>query len=146
MSLSKLNKTRWGIGINYFSVLLTFILFELVEKSSFDQAKYGYLGLILAWGSLTGFVLWLISFYKIYWKTKWWKYVHQSIDKLDERERQAVGEAVRKSYGYFTVLILMTIWFFLIFKWNPDFILFWVSLYLAHILPASILKWQGYKI
>jgi len=146
MNMKNLTRTRWEIGFNYFSVLLTLVLFEVVEKSNFDLDQNFQLLMILAWSALSGLVLWLVTFYKVYWKTKWWKYVHQPYEHLDEREKQAVGVAIRKAYSYFTILVLSLIFMMSIFKWYPDFVLMWVFIYLAHILPASILKWQGYKI
>lgn len=146
MSKMNLSRTRWGIGLNYFSVLFTLVLFEIVEKSNSDLDKYFQLSMILTWGALSGLVFWIVTFYKIYWKTKWWKYVHQPYEQLDEREKQAVGIAIKKAYSYFTVIVLSLILLMSVLKWYPDFVLLWTLIYLAHILPASILKWQGYNI
>lgn len=144
MNISKLTRSRLAIALNYLSVILTLVLFECMDKANVES--YSQTSLIMTWGTVLGFAVWFVSFYKIYWKTKWWQYVHLPFKSFDEREKQAVSNAIRIAYGYFSVLVLLTIWFYIVLKWEPDFLVFWVFLYLAHVLPASLLKWQGYKI
>lgn len=91
-------------------------------------------------------IYWMISFYRIYWKTKWWKYVYQSTDKYDERELKSVGEAMRKAYSAFAITLGIILLIYSVLEWSLNGLFVAFILYFAHVLPASILKWQGYKI
>jgi len=140
MSKSILKSNRFGIVVNYFSLFMMLFFFEWIVK--FDQKE----NLILLVGLAVGLVLFLSSFCKVYWKSKWWKYIHQTEQSYDERERESISNALRKAYASFAVIILMVLLIFAVFAWEMDNVFVVVFLFLAHILPASILKWQGYKI
>jgi len=74
MNISKLTRSRLAIALNYLSVILTLVLFECMDKANVES--YSQTSLIMTWGTVLGFAVWFVSFYKIYWKTKWWQYVH----------------------------------------------------------------------
>ncbi|RLD36116.1 MAG: hypothetical protein DRI74_09685 [Bacteroidetes bacterium] len=91
-------------------------------------------------------VYWMVSFYHIYWKSRWWKYVRQSTDKYDERELKSVSEAMRKAYSVFVIVVGVILLIYSVLEWSLNGLFVAFILYFAHILPASILKWQGYEI
>jgi len=141
MGKQNLTKSRWGIGLNYFSVLLILSVMEGVNRSESDFSPFltGSAFLILI-------VYWMVSFYHIYWKSRWWKYVRQSTDKYDERELKSVSEAMRKAYSVFVIVVGVILLIYSVLEWSLNGLFVAFILYFAHILPASILKWQGYEI
>lgn len=141
MSKQNLTKSRWGIGLHYLSILLILFIMEWINRfdSDFSPLMNGLIILLLI-------LYWMISSYRIYWKTKWWKYVHQKSDKYDEREIKSIGEAMRLSYSVFVIVIGLILLIYSIVEWSLNGLFVAFLIYFAHILPASILKWQGYKI
>ncbi|MBN2237907.1 MAG: hypothetical protein JW729_10120 [Bacteroidales bacterium] len=141
MSTKELIRVRLGIGLNYLSVLLILVIMEYVNRFE-NIFNPRFTGII----SLFALVYWIISSYKIYWKTKWWKYVHQNVDKFDERELKFVGEAMRLSYSFFVVVLASILLIYSLADWSLNGLFVALLIYFAHVLPASILKWQGYQI
>jgi len=140
MSKQDLTKSRWGIGLHYLSLVFIIVLMELINRFNFSFDIY------LAVLALLSIAFWAISFYRIYWKSKWWKYVHQATDKYDERELNSVGEAMRKAYSAFAITLGLMLLIYAVADWTISGLIVALVIYFAHILPASILKWQGYKI
>lgn len=91
-------------------------------------------------GTILGLIVWFYTFYKFYWKTKWWKYVHQSYENYDEREQKFIGEAIRKSYSLFSVITLSIILVLQLLKWYPGPLLVVALLYFAHNTTSFSLK------
>jgi hypothetical protein len=87
--------------------------------------------------------MFVFSFNKAFIKTKYWKMVHTKSKNLDEREMNVVLNALKYSYSIFTILCLVIIYSFAIFEFYPiDVVLAGGLLFLAHILPASIVGWN----
>ena len=87
--------------------------------------------------------IFLISFYKAFIVTKFWKMTHTSSKNLDEREMQVVLNALKYSYSIFTIICLFIIYGFAIAEYKPiDIVLAGGLLYLAHALPAAIIGWK----
>jgi len=140
MSKQDLTKSRWGIGFHYFSMLILLITFEWISK--FNSAYSNYIFIVF----FLGLLYWVASFRVIFGKTRWWKYVHQSSDKYDERELKVIGEAMRKAYSIFAIIVSVIFMMYALTEWTFNGLFASLVLYFAHILPASILKWQGYTI
>ena len=145
MKTKTIFNSKLEVIISYASVLTTLVIFEWIERSNLKSADNRILMTMIA-GTLLGLIVWIYTFYKFYWKTKWWKYVHQSFKNYDEREQKFIGEATRKSYAVFSVTILAILLVLQLLKWYPGPLLVVALLYFAHTLPASILKWEAYKI
>jgi len=141
MSKQDLTRSRWGIGLHYLSILLILLIMESANRFDHDFSPL-WIGI----PSLILIVFWMISFYRIYWKTKWWKYVHQKTDKYDERELKSIGEAMRLSYSIFAIAVGLILLTYSLVEWSLNGLFVAFLIYFAHILPASILKWQGYEI
>ena len=110
-------------------------------------------------GIFTSLIVWLVSFIIIYVKTRLWRFVHTKVDKLDERELQLTHESLRYAYAIFSVICLSYILVSSLLAprlavnvLTPDdypsfgLIMMWVLLYLAHILPASIIAWTEKEV
>lgn len=140
MNNSELIKSRWGIGLNFMSVFLIIVFMEWVNR--FDIEFHFYISMVL----FLLIVFWAISFYRIYWKSRWWKYFYQKADKYDERETKVIGEAMRKAYTTFVIGVGLILLFYTLMEWSINGLIVFILISTAHILPASILKWQGYEI
>lgn len=141
MSKSDLTKSRWGIGLHYLSIVMILLIMELANRCDQDFNPF------LIGSSLLFFLFyWMVSFYRIYWKTKWLKYVHQKQEKYDERELKSIGEAMRLSYSAFVIAVGIILLIYSVFEWSLNGLFVAFIIYFAHTLPASILKWQGYNI
>jgi len=141
---------RTGVVLNYVSLAL--LAFSIMAS------EYG-------WGSgwpmavlVLSLLLFAATFIQVYGRTGLWRFVHLTIEKLDEREVQLIHRSLRLSYATFTVLALLYI---LILNLGLDFlsdlrdpegdftfgnVIFVVFLYLSHILPASIIAWSERRV
>ena len=129
---------KTGIVLNYLSlVLLAFSIMAI---------EYGWAtGWPIA-GIVIGLVLFTLTFVQIYGRTGLWKFVHMSLEELDEREAQIIHHSLHyfvllylrpRIPGLaaplsFTVEVFATYWL----------CVFAVFIYLSHILPASIIAWS----
>jgi len=128
-------QNRVWILLNYLSVIAGLLLFYSV-KIYHLPLSYLLLEILI-------FAFFLISLFKAFIKTKFWKMVHMSPKNLDEREMQVVLNALRYSYSIFTIVCLLIIYVFAIAEYQPiDVVLAGGLLYLAHLLPASIIGWN----
>ncbi|MCK5699806.1 MAG: hypothetical protein KAI29_01575 [Cyclobacteriaceae bacterium] len=129
------NQNRVWILVNYLSLIGGMSLFYTVKIGHWP---FSFLLLEIGF-----FALLLFSFFKAFIITKFWKMVHTSSKKLDEREIQVVLNALRYAYGIFAIICLVLIYAFAIAEKQPiDVLLAGGLLYLAHTLPAAIIGWK----
>lgn len=128
-------QNRIWILLNYLSLIAGLFLFYSVK---IYQLPLSYL-----WFEIGIFAIFFISLFQAYFKTKFWQMVHTSSKKLDERELHNVLEALKYSYSIFTIACLILIYAFAVTKfYQIDVVLAGGLLYLAHILPASLVGWR----
>ena len=87
-------------------------------------------------------MVWLVSFILTYIRTKAWKQVHRSFKTLDEREAGQIYESLRVAYGIFTVIALVVLFVYSLTELQVSIVIFASLLYLAHVLPASLIVWK----
>ncbi len=147
MSLFESNSSRkTGIILNYFSLVL--LAFSIMASEYRWAGGWPIAGIIL------GLALFILTFVPIYGRSGLWKFVHMSLEKLDERETKIIHHSMQVAYTGFTVLALLYI-FILTMKIqffagltdpSGDFsfgsVIFASFIYLSHILPASIIAWS----
>ena len=128
-------QNRFWILIHYFSLIAVLVFY--------------YSGKYLHWPIVTvifviGFlVILLISFFRVFIKTKFWKMVHTSSKNLDEREILAVLNGLKSSYSIFTVTCLIIIYTFALIGYHRiDVLLAGALLLLAHTFPAAVVGWN----
>ncbi len=127
-------KRRTMIIINYLSLII-FLAFYFVGKY-FNWPK----SLIVI--EIISIILLISSFYFGFVKTKLWKFVHASENKLDERQILVNLKALKYSYSIFVIICLLLIYAFAIAEEGPlDVLIAFCLLYLAHTLPAAICGW-----
>ena len=128
-------QNRVWILLNYLSLITGLLLFYAV--------KIYHLPLSYLMFEIVIFAIFILSLFKAFIVTKFWKIVHTSSKNLDEREMQVVLHALRQAYGIFTVTCLVIIYVFAIAEFHPiDVVLAGGLLYLAHTLPAAIVGWK----
>ncbi|RLD60293.1 MAG: hypothetical protein DRI95_15800 [Bacteroidetes bacterium] len=131
--LRKQNKI-W-ISINYLSLITGILLFYIVKNH--------HMPLTILWFEVGIIAVLLVSFYKAFIITKFWKMVHTSSKDLDEREMQVVLNALRYAYSIFAIICIIIIYAFAIAENQPiDVVLAGGLLYFAHILPVGIVGWN----
>lgn len=127
-------KRKFWIVLNMLSILL---ILSLYYYGKYDNWP--------VWAIVCGIIsilLFVISFIKGYLSTGLWKLSHMSDKSLDERQLQVALNALRYSYTAFTVITLIIIYGFALAEKGPiDVVIAACLLYLAHILPASIMGW-----
>ena len=142
MSLSESkSKRRMCIILNY-GFLLTSVLFALIGESF----GWSLLVKISFWVSVA---ICLLTLWSIHFKTGLWKLVHAKVDDLDEREIALTHNSLRYAYGIFSIIVLTTILYMIVFDMGSQilrFVVFWALLYLAHTLPSSIIGWTEYRV
>ena len=128
-------QNRYWILINYLSLIAVLVFFYTGK-----YFQWPIFSVIFEIGSLGIFI---ISFYRAFIKTKFWKLVHTSYKNLDEREMQVILNALRYAYSIFAIICLIIIYTFAIAEYHPiDVLLAGGLLYLAHTLPAAIVGWN----
>jgi predicted RND superfamily exporter protein len=138
--LSK-KKRRIGVVLNIAALFLTVFLFELIR---FDMGIGKIAGIVLMGLSLVTVIL---SFIIVFGSTGIWKMSHQRMKALDERQIQVILNATRISYSVFVIVALILIYGFALIEKGPiDVVIAASLLYLAHLLPASILAWTEKEI
>lgn len=139
-NISRKNR-RLGVLLNYMALILAVVIFEIIK---YDMGLSNWIGF-----SLIGvFLLVLIvSFTYTFGITGLWKLTHKKTENLDEREIQVVTNSVKISYSVFTILVIVVIYLFAVFGMGPfDVVIAATLLYLAHILPTSILAWTEKEV
>jgi hypothetical protein len=130
-----IKKRKIAVVANFLSVILILIIFYGVRY--FGIPKMYLLLEIFPFFSL------IINFKIAFGKSNLWKITHTSFNKLDEREMQLVYKATTDSYSIFTILCLVLVYTFsLLGLALIDVIVAACLLYIAHILPASIIAWN----
>ena len=136
-----LKNRRLGVMINYAALILSVSAFELIK---YDMGLPNWFGF-----SLLGLFILIaaISFIYVYAFTGLWNLAHRRTKTLDEREIQVVTNSVRISYSIFTIAVIVIVYLFAILGLGPfDVVIAAALLYLAHILPTSILAWTEKEI
>ena len=128
-------KQRIAVIVNYLCMTLLLIIFQIIKI--FDLEKIFLLIEVIP-------AIGLFISFKVAFKTsRLWTLTHSSFTKLDEREQYIIYKATALSYSIFTILTLSLIYSFNILQFELiDVTLAAGLLYLAHILPASIIAWN----
>ncbi len=133
------SQRRVGVVVNFASVVLFLIIY-------YAGMNLGWSAVLLAAGVLATLAIALGSFIVVHVSTGLWKLGHSSIDTLDERQIQVTHEALRHAYATFTVIALAIIGFNAIAGSHGhyvfDVVLPVTLIYVAHVLPASIIAWR----
>ena len=134
MNKTKHNR-RLSLLINYVSMIIILVLFYIVRMGILKT-------IFIAFEVIPLFAV-ILSFRHAFVKTRIWKMTHASFKKLDEREVQVVFKATSISYSLFAIAILVIIYIFILSGLGQiDAVLAVCLLYIAHILPASIIAWN----
>jgi len=133
------------VTLNYAALVSLLAAFYTVERTSPTTP-------LIIWAAVSALLL-VISFVIVYARTRLWRFVHTSPAKLDEREITVTYESLRHSYAVFTVICLAIVLLAELFKDDllggyeiPLMPIFGALIYLAHILPASVIAWRERKI
>jgi len=138
MKPKKLSLRRTGVILHALSIgyiLVLNLLPELIKSSPYFLFSELFALSILIWGFLV-----------IYLKTGIWRYTHLSLKRLSEEEKQEMNSVIRKAYTLFSVLILALLFVVAILKLEITVVVAATLLYLAHILPASIVAWNRIQV
>jgi len=128
-------KNRFWILLHYFSLIAVLVFFY--------TGKYLYWPLFIIVSEIVFLVILLISFLKVFIRTKFWKMVHTSSKDLDEREMLVVLNGLKSSYSIFTITCLVILFTFALIGYHRiDVLLAAALLLLAHTLPAAIVGWK----
>jgi len=136
-----LKNRRLCVLINYTALILGVFAFEAIK---YKMGLPEWVGL-----SMIGILLiiLIISFLFAYGITGIWRLAHKKTENLDEREIQVVTNSIRISYTIFAIMVIVIVYLFAIFGLGPfDVVIAATLLYLAHILPTSILAWTEKEV
>lgn len=128
-------KNRGWMLLNYLSLIAIVVLFNL--------GKYHQWSTGISIAGIASVVIFIGTFWRAFLRTRFWKMVHMSSQKLDEREISLVLNALKYSYSIFTILCIVIIYAFAITGIQlVDVVLAGGLLYLAHTLPAVVVGWN----
>jgi len=137
----KINENRklrriWVVT-NLAALILSAGTFELIKQANDGNRT-------LLWVLLGAFlVVFITSFSIAFGVTGIWKFTHSKYAELDEREMMIISNALRISYAVFTVSVILIVYAYALLESGPiDVVIAASMLYLAHILPGSILAWH----
>lgn len=131
---------RTSVIMNYASVAAIAIVVDMR-----DALGWGAVPVMLsACGALA---LGLITFIRVFWRTRLWKITHAGFKGLDERQVQVVYGALRNSYSIFAIVCLVILYVnAVIEKGHIPILLAGAVLYSAHTLPAAVVAWTEKEI
>jgi hypothetical protein len=133
---TSLKNQRAILIINFIALLLFVIAFQITIFFGISVKQ----GLIISGVFLLIFTL---SFIKVYVKTGLWRFTHTKIRNLDEYQIQVLLQSIRKSYVVFVIVVLLLIYVYALIDKGPiNVVIAAALLYIAHILPSSILAWK----
>ena len=126
---------RYWILLHYFSLIAVLVFYY--------TGKYSHLSIVTIISGIGCLVILIISFFKAFIKTKFWKMVHTSDKNLDEREILVVLNGLKSSYNIFTIICLIIIYIFALIGYHRiDILLASALLLFAHTLPAAVVGWK----
>jgi len=141
---------RFGVIVNYLSVLLLAVLF--------CWGEYTHWSVPLAVVAILAVVCVAVSFYCTLITTDLWRLTHTNAQDLDEREIQVTHTSLRHSYMIFSSVCLAIIAFMIVSvrfsfftlthrgHYSFGLIVLICLQYLVQTLPASILAWREKKV
>ena len=131
---------RWSVVLNYLSVAVIAIIIDMREALGLGAIP----AVVIACGALA---LGLVTFIRLYWRTRLWRITHAGFKGLDERQVQVVYEALRNSYWIFAVVCLAILYAnAVIGKGHIPILVAGSLLYSAHTLPAAVVAWTEKEI
>ena len=126
---------RFSVLLNYFNIIVILALFYIVRMWLLKTVFIAF--------EIIPLIIVVLSFRYAFVKTDIWKMTHASYKKLDEREVQVVFKATSISYSLFAIATLVVIYIFILSGLGQiDAVLAVSLLYVAHILPASVIAWN----
>ncbi len=81
----------------------------------------------------------IITFIPAFYKTGIFQFTHRSIIKLDERELQLSSWSLRYAYTIFTIVSILVLYVFIFANLSIDVVVIAGLIYLANVLPGSVL-------
>ena len=128
-------KNRLWISLNFVSLISLIVFFYLGKLSNWQ--------IMVIIVEVLSIALFVISFYKGFIKSNFWRLVHSKSQNLDEREISLVLTGLKYSYSIFTILCIVIVYILILINFQfIDVVLAAGLLYLAHILPAAIVGWN----
>ena len=139
------SKRKMWVVINYFALVLLIASFYTADR-------VGLTAVTISAGIFAILAI-IVSFIQAYARTGLWRFVHTKAEKLDEREMMMTYESLRRSYGLFAVVCLVVFLFaeLITKEFSGGYRLALMPviaalIYLAHILPASVIAWTEKEI
>lgn len=131
---------RTSVILNYLSVAVIAIVIDMREALGWGAVPV----ILAACGAL---ILGLVTFMRVFWRTRLWKITHAGFKGLDERQVQVVYGALRNSYWIFAVVCLVILYLnALLEKGHIPVLVAGAVLYSAHTLPAAVVAWTENEV
>ncbi len=128
--------------VNYLTLILMNVMFYFVYRGSRVSHIYDIIG-------ISSFLIVILTFIPLHWKSGIWKLTHKKSEDLDEKELTLTHWALSESYGWFAVIcLLILLALSLISKMNicPQYTismpLVASMIYLSHTLPGTLIAWK----
>jgi len=129
------NHNRYWILLHYLSLIAVLVFFYI--------GKYSDWPIVTVIFEIGFFAILMLSFFKAFIRTKFWKMVHNSYKNLDEREIFVVLMALKYAYSIFTITCLIILFTYALIGYHQiEILLAGALLLLAHTLPAAIVGWK----
>jgi hypothetical protein len=131
---SSITGRRIGVVSTIFALIAFVFVFEYGRITQWNMFLTALLFLFI--------IVFTYGFVKFYIKTGLWKFTHRSVEVLDERELLLISQSLRYAYSIFTVAVLLLLLLVFILQVHISIVLVVSFIFLAHILPASVLAWS----
>lgn len=129
------------VAVNYLCLVVVNVCFYFAWK----YVDIGHAVDILGIGALFAVAA---TFFPLHWQSGLWRLTHARTEALDERQLEITHGALRHSYSWFSVIVLVIVLAHaVVYRLVPgmDFAisvpLAGSLIYLAHTLPGSVLAW-----
>jgi hypothetical protein len=131
---------RLSVLLNYLSIVTLVFAIDMRHALGWGTVP----ALVAACGAVA---LGIVTFLRVFWRTRLWNITHAGFKRLDERQVQIVYGALRNSYWIFAVVCLVILYANSVLERGHIPVLVAASiLYLAHTLPAAIVAWTEKEI
>lgn len=92
--------------------------------------------------AVASFVLLLITFYLLFFRTGLWQFTHRKWEKHDEREKELAFISLKYSYPIFAIAILIILYTYSLTHRQVGLFMSVGLIYFAQIMPSVVLAWR----
>ncbi|MBN1968347.1 MAG: hypothetical protein JXR48_09920 [Candidatus Delongbacteria bacterium] len=133
-----MNRLKTEIILCFVSLFLVILLFEFGKNSGWS--------IIVISGEIITLTTFLIFVFTSFFKSGLYKFTHQPLEKLDEREILIISYSLRHGYSCFSIVVLTILLIASVYEYSLSIVTIVSLIIIAHLMPAAIIGFCEGKI